>query len=280
MNELLQIIDKKCVSRLFKAVAFLVIMASLFLIAKTVNEFKKNAYIGRDATSQSTISVTGMGEEFAKPDVATFNFSVIEEGKNVAEAQTKATEKMTQALSSLEKNKIDKDKDVKTLSYNISPKYEYYYQAQPMIACASSYCPPTPVKQPKIVGYEVSQTVEVKVRKIDSAGDVLTAIGGAGVKNLSDLSFSVDDMDVVKSKARASAIEKAKDKAKVLADSLGVSLVRVVSFSEGYDDYYPVRYGMAEMAKSADSVGVATSAQIPTGESKVTSNVTVTYEIR
>ena len=49
-------------------------------------------------------------------------------------------------------------------------------------------------------------------------------------------------MDAVKAEARGKAIVNAKEKAKVLAKSLGIDLVRIISFSDS-NDYPPVYYG-------------------------------------
>jgi uncharacterized protein YggE len=266
-------------AKLSRVLVWLVVVGAIFMAVKTLNEFKKGMYIGRDIASQNTITVSGEGEVLAKPDIATFTFSVTEEGKTVAEAQKKATEKTNKALDLLKDSDVDEDKDIKTLSYNINPKYEYYYQPQIMAPCSIDYCPPRPVKEPKIIGYEVSQTIEVKVRKLEKAGELLTAIGGVGVQNVGGLQFKIEDEDKVKQEAREKAINQAKEKAEILADQLGVSLVRVASFSESGN--YPIYYART-MAMDAKG-GYAESApapEIPTGENQIISNVTITYEIR
>ena len=200
-------------AKLSKVLVWLVVVGVVFVAAKTLNEFKKGAYIGRDVASQNTITVSGKGEVLAKPDIATFSFSVTEEGKTVADAQKKATDKINKALDFLKDNDVDEDKDIKTLSYNINPKYEYYYQPQIMAPCSIDYCPPRPVKDPKIIGYEVSQTIEVKVKKLEVAGELLTGIGSAGVKNVGGLQFKIEDEEKVKQEAQEKAIYEAKEKA-------------------------------------------------------------------
>jgi uncharacterized protein YggE len=245
MNEFL---NSPHITRLLKLGYYVLAIVFIFTIAKTVNEFKRGMYIGRDVAAQSTIMVTGEGEVLAKPDVATFSFTVTESAKVVADAQKLAESKVSAALVGVKKGGVD-EKDIKTLSYNINPKYEYYYGVQPMIACSSNYCPQPAIKQPKIIGYEVSETIEVKVRNIADAGTLLSSIGGAEVSNVSGLTFSIDKEDAVKAEARDKAIKQAKEKAEVLAKSLGVSLVRVVSFSENGN--YPMYYAKSAVMDSA-----------------------------
>ena len=77
--------------------------------------------------------------------------------------------------------------------------------------------------------------------------------------------------------ARKKAIDEAKGKAAELAKSLGVSLVRIVGFDENGNT--PVFYAKAESrTMSLDSA--APAPEIATGQNKITSNVTLTYEIR
>jgi len=89
----------------------------------------------------------------------------------------------------------------------------------------------------------------------------------------------VEDESAIQTEARDEAIADAKEKAKALAKELGVSLVRIVSFTESNGGYpYPLydkAYGMGgAVAQSAPAP------EISTGENKYTSNVTIVYEIR
>ena len=89
-----------------------------------------------------------------------------------------------------------------------------------------------------MAGYEVNQGVDVKVRNIESVGTILGGIGGLGASNISGLNFSIDDEDELKKEANELAINDAKEKAEILADNLGVKLVRIINFSEsGYFRY-------------------------------------------
>ena len=89
--------------------------------------------------------------------------------------------------------------------------------------------------------------------------------------------LTVDDQDALNAQARDKAISNAKAKADVLAKSLGVSIVRVVGFSEnGSGPVYYAKTMSAGMAMDA----VAPAPEIATGQNKITSNVSITYEIQ
>jgi uncharacterized protein YggE len=259
--------------RLFSSVMAVIILLAVFLGVKSLNALKETSYIGKGVYPSNVISVSGTGEAYTVPDVASFSFSVIEEGKTVKESQDKATTKMNSILAAIKSAGVQ-DKDIQTTGYNSYPKYEYSNSI-----CANGYCPPS--KQ-TLTGYEVSQTISVKVRKTDTAGDVLTKVGGLGAQNISGLNFVVDNMDSVKAEARDKAVSDAKAKAKVLAKSLGVSLERIVSFSEDGASQPPIMYAMggATLMKAEAADAVRPTPELPTGENKVVSNITITYEIR
>ena len=102
-----------------------------------------------------------------------------------------------------------------------------------------------------------------------------------GASNISGPNFMVEDETSVQASARKEAIDKAKEKAEKLADSLGVSLVRITSFNEGSG--YPMYYarGGAEIKSMAmDAALPPQAANIPAGQNKYSSSVTITYEIK
>jgi uncharacterized protein YggE len=218
----------------------------------------------------ASISVQGDGEVTAVPDIAEVTFTVNENAKTVPEAQKLAEAKVAQALKDLSTLGVDK-KDVKTLSYTVNPHYETKMTG----VCTAYACPP----QTSVVnGYEVRQSVSVKVRKVDQAGEVFGILGKVNITDISGPNFTVDDMDKVKENAKALAIADAKEKAKVQADALGVSLGTVLSFSEDNGGYYPMMYARAD----AMSVGGVAESKVslPQGENVIKSHVTITYTIK
>ena len=242
---------------------------ALFLLALTINAFGN---IGRSENPyMNTITVEGTGKAASIPNIATIDFSVTEKAATVAQAQKMATEKTDAALKALDEQGVAK-KDVKTIAYNVSPEYEY---PQP---CYGGICPAT--QNPKIIGYQVSQTVEVKVRDTAKAGDVLQALGTLNVQNISGPNFMVDEDDAIRNDARKEAIDNAKAKAHALASQLGVRLGKVISFSEN-QGYYPMfnkAYGMG--GATMDMALEAPAPQLPTGENETSVTVMITYEIR
>jgi len=249
----IEIIAKK---KLFKI--FLIILI-LFMGMLTINEFKKGKYIGQE--SQNTISFSGTGEVFASPDLVLTTFSVVTEGKTTAEALSENGEKMNAVIDFLKVQGVE-DKDLKTTSFNIYPRYEWQ----------KTEIPPYPEGRRVLVGYEVSQSLEVKIRDMKKIGTFIEGATNAGANRVSDLQFTFDNEDEFKAQARKQAIDKAKAKASELAKQLGIKLGRITNFQESFVS--PIFYD----TKEAYGLGSATP-QIETGENAIKSSVIITYEI-
>ncbi len=244
----------------------------IFLGVISIKEFKSIGYVGKDTPVANVITVNGKGEAVSIPDVATFSFSVTETAKLVDEAQTKASTKINSALKALKDNGVA-EKDIKTTSYNINPHYDYIEG----VCSVGGSCRPG---KSVLSGYDVSQSTEVKIRDLKKAGALFATIGSLDVQNVNGLTFSIDDIDSVKEKARSLAIGNAQEKAKTLSKQLGVSLVRITSFYDQNDE--PV-YPYATDAMNGGVMMKSTIAQAPeisAGQQKVTSKVSITYEIR
>lgn len=247
-------------SGLYKVLTVLCALLCIVAILFAYNLYKEGRLIG--AGAGNTIMITGKGEMDIKPDISSITVTLREQSDTSAEAEKNVTKKLEKFLTNLSSSGLVEDRDIKTMNYNSYPRY--------------SYPPNAPVK---IDGYEVTQSITLKVRDIDSVGKVLALVSGAGINEVSGPDYTIDDIEKYKDDTRAIAIKDAKQKAEKLADQLGVDLVRIVSFSEGSDYTPPIMY--ARMDKTMNSAAEAVQAPIlPEGENKVSSNVTITFEIK
>jgi len=245
---------------------------ALFLLVATLSELKSYSYIGSGVTATNTISVSGEGYVFAVPDTALFSVTVQNTAKDVKTAQDATTKQGNDIIAYLKLQAVD-EKDIQTTDYSVNPQYEWSQGACPQ----AGYCPNG--KQ-ILTGYQVSETLSVKVRDTTKAGMLLSGVGSRGATQVSGLSFIIDNEDAVKDAARDQAIAQAKSKAEVLAKSLGVSLVRVVGFSEGGggrpmpDVFAKYTVGMGGGPEASPAPN------IPVGQNKIVSDVNIMYEIR
>jgi len=256
--------------RIEKAAWFVLVALGAFLLVLMIAQLKGLNYIGSGVPASNTLSVSGTGEVFAVPDTATFSFSVQNTAKDVSTAQAAATAAENAVVSYLKSQGIA-DTDIQTTDYNINPQYDYSSSVCP----AGGYCPPG---NPTLTGYQVSETVSVKVRDTSKAGAVLAGVGSKGATNVSGLSLTVSNEKALEVQARGKAIQDAESKAQALAKQLGVQLVRIVGYSDNSGGG-PVYYAKASSGMALDAQAAPAPA-IPTGQNKITSDVTVTYEIK
>ena len=220
--------------------------------------------------SYRSFSVSGEGKVVAIPDIAKFTFSVITEGgKNLGDLQKTNTDKVNKAIEFVKATGVE-SKDIKTQNYSVSPRYQYFN-------CSSDgrVCPPA-----QIVGYTVSQTVEVKARDFTKIGDLLSGVVKSEANSVSELNFTIDDPTSLQNEARAQAIEKAKEKAKSIARAGDFSLGKILSINEsGY--YPPVPY-YDSYRKEGVGLGASIAPSAPIvepGSQEVVVNIDLVYEI-
>jgi len=242
------------------AIFFLAIVIVWFGV-EILNKIKENQFIGKDSNLKNTISVSGTGEIWTKPDLALIDFSVVVEKKTVQEAMSENTKKMNEVIKSIKSQGVE-EKDLKTTNFNIYPRYEWVKSE---------------IIEGKrvLVGYEVSQNLQVKIRDLTKIGDIIQTAVGAGANQVGDLNFTIDKQEDLKSQARKEAIENAKSKAKEIANELGVKLVKIVGFSE--NSVAPIF--SPSFAENAMGGAMKEAPQIQTGENKIETNVNIVYEI-
>lgn len=222
------------------------------------NNLQEYYFIGQADKMQKTIMVEAQGKVTVKPDVAMTTMGMTSEAVTVAEAQKKNTEVMNNLIAKLKALAISED-DIQTANYNVYPQYDYTDEGS------------------VLKGYQVYQNVNVKIRNLDLANQVLALAGEVGANNVSGLQFTIDDDEVYKAEAREDALKQIAEKAKSLSQMLGVNMVGIVSYNEYEDggDYYPVMY-----KESAMGLGGAIAPDIQAGTNDVTLNVSVVFEIR
>ena len=205
-----------------------------------------------------TIAVNGTGEATAVPDLATITLGVMSSANTAQEALASNTKSMTDVMALLKKEGIA-DKDIGTSNFNVSPRYDYGQSG---------------TQPPKVVGYDVSNTVTVKVRKAAALGDLLDKAVTAGSNQVYGISFSVSEPDDLLDQARKSAVADAKRKAEIYAAAGGFKLGDIISVSEG-TTYRPPAPMVMKSAMAADAAPVP----VAPGEQSLTVDVSIVWTI-
>lgn len=224
---------------------------SVFLLFLTVYTGMLIIEKGRYPGEERSITVSAEGEAFGKPDIATINLSVKTEKETVDEAMEE-NNKRTNAVIDFLKEETIKEKDIKTVSFNIYPRYDYNKEGGRSFR-----------------GYEVFQSLEVKIRDLAKTGSIVEGATKAGANQAGSLVFSIEDEEELKAQAREEAIRKAEEKAEEITSRLGVKIQRILSFSESSG---------GPLYKEA--VGTGDSLQLEPGENRIVTNVSIVFEIR
>ena len=213
---------------------------------------------------RGTISIEGSGEVIAAPDTAFINSGVTTQGATAREALDANTAAMGKLIETLKAAGIEA-RDIQTSGFSVNPNYVYSDARD-----ANGYTLP-----PKIVGYQVSNTLSVRVRDLPSLGAILDKAVTVGANTISGVSFSVADPSDLYDEARKQAFADARAKAELYAAAAGVELddIRAISESQGYQPPQP--YMIGAMAREAADAAVPVEA----GELTFSINVSVTWEL-
>ncbi len=238
-------------------------------------------------SSFRSFSVSGQGKAIAIPDVAEFTFTVITQGgKDITSLQSQNTTAANKAIDFVKSEGVA-DKDIQTQYYNVSPDYQTYKcNIVPQVynvttGMTSSASPVQPCPPASIVGYTVTQSVDVKIRDFTKIGDIMGGVVKNGANQVGQLSFTLDDPSTIQNQAKADAIAKAKVEAQAIAQAGGFKIGRLLGVQTGnnpYPVYSNYASGMGAM-ESAKSVSVPTPAIQP-GSEEIDMTVTLQYEIQ
>lgn len=241
--------------------SYLIIAIIIGIAVWVVGNLKTYHTIGKAPRTEHTIVVSGEGKVTAAPNIATVTIGTLTQGSDVARAQKENTEKMNALIGAVKKLGIE-EKDLQTTTYYINPRYNYREGRS------------------EIQGYEVSQSVTVKIRDLSKISAVLAAAGEHKANQVSGVQFSIDDPENLRDEARVKAITRAREVAEAISQGLGVKLGRVVAFNESGGGYPgPMPY----FAESRLGVGGAEpfpEPKIQPGTNEIVVNVSVIYEIK
>lgn len=209
-------------------------------------------------TTQGTLlSVSTTAEASRTPDIATLSTGVVTQAADANAAMRDNATQMDKVMAALRAAGIA-PRDIQTSGINLNPQYRYA-ENQP----------------PAIVGYQASNTVNVKVRELARLGKVLDALVAQGANQINGPSFGIDQPEAALEEARLAAVKKAQAQAQTYARALGLQVKRVVSISEGGASQpgpMPVMRMMAATPMEKDTA-------ISPGESSVSVSVEMVFEL-
>ncbi|MGJ8559730.1 MAG: SIMPL domain-containing protein [Litorimonas sp.] len=216
---------------------------------------------GAQSDMPGVIHVTATANVDAVPDRASVSAGVQSDGKTAQEAMARNSELMRNVFATLAANGIA-EKDISTTNLNLNPRYDYEQRTN---------------GQPLLVGYRASNQISVVTRDLNGTGLLIDALIQAGVNNINGVNFTVSETEAAQAQARTAAIEKAKIKARMMAQSASVRLGRLLSLKEG-NTAGPMRYDeIIVTAQRAD--GLSSAPPLAPGQREISATVTMSYAI-
>lgn len=190
-----------------------------------------NPLVGyRNNEKDYNIKVWGEGSETAKADEAIISLGVVTKDKNIKKAKEENALLLNKIIEGLIKIGIDEE-DIETAAYTITPMYDYQ-------------------NGEKIFrGYEVKHILEISVKDINKAGEVIDVATKSGANVVNYIRFTVANPEFYYNKALEKAILNAKEKADVVAETLGVEINEIpLRVTENPSDRGIPYYEMSKLA--------------------------------
>lgn len=217
------------------------------------------------AAGSTLLTVSAEGRSERKPDLALFTAGVTSLGKTAGEALTANSADMARVIAALKRAGIA-DRDIQTSNLSLNPVY-----AQQRPRPDGTMEP----EQPLIIGYQVSNTVSVRQRKLGEFGQVIDTLVSAGANQVNGPSFQIDNPDEALDEARTEAVAKARSRASLYARAAGLKVLRILSISES-GGYAPQPMMMNTRAMASDAGGAP---PVAAGEVSLNTSVTVQFEL-
>jgi uncharacterized protein len=209
---------------------------------------------GTSVNETRQVTVVGAGQVQGTPDTLTVNASIEFVAPDVSGAMNQTSERQQAVIDALVGSGIDR-KDISTTQVSLQPQF----------AGGDSTA---------IIGYRASNSIDVKIRKLDTASQALALIVSTGgdATRINSVNYAIEDDSQLVNDTRARAFNDAKDRAQQYAQLSGLDLGKVISITES---------GGATPPTPLPSPRGAEMAAVPLepGQQTVRFSVTVIFEL-
>lgn len=171
----------------------------------------------------------------AKPDIVDIGAGVTSQASTAVEAMRINAREMNAVIDRIKALGI-KDKDIQTTGINLSAQYDYDQSTSRQV----------------FRGYQASNRVNVTLREVPRAGEVLDALVAAGATDINGPNFALDDDTSARAQARKAAFDKARAQAEEYARWSGFSGVRLLEINESVAAGPPMPYAQSAERKMMD----------------------------
>jgi len=222
----------------------------------TAQQSSINSTVG----SPPQIITSARGEMRVVPDRATIQISVQTRAATAAAAASENATKQKAVFDALRALGLESDQ-LSTVNYNVYPEQRY-----------------EPNREPVVIGYNVTNTLLVDVKKLSQVGPVIDAALSKGANMITSLQFYASNTDDARRTAIGTAIQKARLDAEAAARAAGGSLGGLLEVSVG--SYYAPPPRPMALARGQVAAVSAEATPINPGEQTLSVDVTTRWLFR
>ncbi len=210
------------------------------------------------APMPQTLNISATAEVRAVPDTAMISAGVVTQSPTAKAAMQANATRMSAVMDAIKAAGIQV-KDIQTTGINLQPQYRYADNQPPMVT-----------------GYQASNTVSVRIGKIDGIGPVMDVLVAKGANQINGPSFTLANEEAALDGARKDAVARARKRAELYADAAGLRVKRIISISEGSSIQQPMPM-MRSMASDAKQAMADTP--VAPGETSLSVTVNMVFEL-
>lgn len=221
------------------------------------------APISAQDEARPSVTVSGTGSVTAQPDQAIVRFGVVTRAETAQEARTKNATAAKNAMNAVRDLDIP-DEKIRMETLRLQPRREYNPET----------------KRHEEKGYEATRQVVVEVDRLDVLPQLVADVVEGGANRLDNIDYQLSDRSRFRNEALREAAQAARDKARLLAETLGTELGPVRTINEQSFDFVRPQPQMArmEVAKTADAAQAEPEAYAA-GEIEVSAQVQVVFDL-
>src|ERR1035437_3154163 len=187
----------------------------------------------------ASITAVGTAAVSVAPDLARVDVGVFTQGVTAQDASAANATQATTIITALQ-DLLGAGANIKTINYSLSPVYNN----------------PPPGQNASIIGYSVSNTVEITLADLSKIGRTIDTAIQSGANRVQGISFDLQDRNPPTAQALKTAAINARAQADAIAAGLNVHTGAVLHASEGVNTSTPVVGGMAAGSTTPGQTGL------------------------
>ena len=202
---------------------------------------------------EALLRIEARGSHVSTPDVMRMTVGTVTVGRTAREATNANNEVAARLIAAARALGVER-RDIQTSSLSVDPQMDEEKADREGRA-------------PRITGYVAKNLLELRIRELGRAPEMIDALFEAGANSVDGPTFSLSDPRPAEREARRKAVAAAREQAETYAEALGMRIVRVLQLSEASETAF--------MGANSLNVGLFSTASVESGvlQTRITVNV-------